>query len=67
MRIPPRPLSDIDTLKDEAQSKSQTKKTSRSKKLSPGITKGELITIAVGAGLVTIVLTVVVMWWILRG
>ncbi|MFT3878694.1 MAG: serine/threonine-protein kinase [Gemmatales bacterium] len=67
MRIPPRPLSDIDTLKDEAQSKSQTKKTSRSKKLSPGITKGELITIAVGAGMVTVALTIIVMWWILRG
>ena len=67
MRILPRTSSDIDTLKDEAQSKSHTKKTSRSKNLSPGITKGELLTIAIGAGLVTVILTIIVMWWILRG
>lgn len=67
MRMPPRPASAIDTLKDETQSKSPTRKTSRAPTMVSGITQGQLIMIAVGAGLVTIILTVIVMWWILRG
>ncbi len=67
MRIAPRAPSEIDTLKDEAKSKSPTRKTSRPPTMVSGITQGQLIAIAIGAALVTIILTVIVMWWILRG
>jgi serine/threonine protein kinase len=67
MRIPARPPSDIDTLKDEARSNSPTKKTSRTEAQAPGISRTQLLAIAIGAGLVTIILTIVVLWWMFRG
>ena len=67
LRIAPRAPSEVDTLKDVAKSKSPTRKTSRSKTIGLGITPAQLIAIAIGAGLFTIILTALVMWWILRG
>lgn len=67
MRIVPRDSSEIDTLKDEARSKSLTKKTSRTESQIAGINRTQLIAMAIGAGLVTIILTMVIMWWMMRG
>ena len=67
MRLPAKAPSEVDTLKDEAHSKSPTKKTSRSNAQAGGISRTQLIAIAIGAGILTVILTIVVMWWILRG
>lgn len=67
MRIVPQEVSEIDTLKDVARSKSLTKKTSKTEAQPSSMNRTQLIALALGAGLATIILTVLVMWWILRG
>lgn len=66
MKLPPMMPSEIDTLKDEAQSKSPTKKTIRTGAQASGLSRNQVIGIAVAAGAVTLVLTFAIMWWLMR-
>lgn len=68
MRLPPMAPSEIDTLKDQAPSKSPTKKTNRKpQQVTTGLKQSHVIGIALVVGLVTLVLTFTVMWLVMRG
>ncbi|MBL8822371.1 MAG: protein kinase [Planctomycetia bacterium] len=65
MRMPYRAPSEVDTLKDVARCSSTTRKTSRTSATGRRITQTQLIALSVGVGLVTLMLTALVMWWLL--
>jgi serine/threonine protein kinase len=67
MRIPEIIPTEVDTLKDVSRASSTTRKTQQHQRVPAPITTGQLIAIAATAGLITLVLTATVMWWILRG
>lgn len=67
MRIPEMVPSEVDTLKDLSRAAATTRKTQRRDRVPAPITTGKLIAIAAAAGVVTLLLTATVMWWIMRG
>jgi len=66
MKIPSMAPSDTDTLKDAAQSKSPTKKTARDIQIVQGVSRNAVIGIALAAVVVTLVITFVVLWLVMR-
>jgi serine/threonine protein kinase len=66
MRIPSIASPETDTLKDEARSKSPTKKTAREIQVVQGVSRNAVIGIALGAVVVTLLITFTILWLVMR-
>lgn len=64
--IPNMASPEVDTLKDVAATKSPTKKTTREIQIVQGVSRNAVIGIALGAVVVTLLITFTILWLVMR-